>query len=64
MGNILSGLFGGSAPTVSAAPVATTTAAKRKAKRSRVQVLETAGGITGEELDPGSVGAIDNIFGN
>ena len=66
MGKIISAILGGGkkAPTVSAAAEDTTLEAKKKAKRSRATVLKTEGGIRGEELQPGSVGGLTNIFGN
>lgn len=37
---------------------------KKKAKASRAALLETQGGIQGQELNQGEVKKRDNLFGN
>lgn len=50
-------------PTVSAAPALETEEEKKKAKKAKLALLETEGGIAGQELQPGQV-AKDSLFGN
>lgn len=65
LGSIFKTLFGGGeTPKTSAAPVQETEEEKRKAKKSRVPLYETEGGVVGQELTPDQVQKRDNIFGN
>jgi len=63
MGKILGAIFGNT-PKASSAPVAETVEDKKKAKKSRRQVLATQGGIKGEELQTGQTSQTDNQFGS
>lgn len=60
MGSILSP----KAPKVSDTANQTVEEDERKAKRSRVALLETEGGIVGSELNPGEVNKRQSLFGN
>jgi len=62
--SFLSSLFGGKAPTVSTAAPVELEKERKKARRSRVALLETEGGIRGEELQPGQVSTRNTLFGN
>ena len=64
--NVVGGLFGAKeAPKADAAPATQEVATEEgNAKRARVALTQTAGGIVGEELAEGQVKRRDNIFGN
>lgn len=68
MGKAVKGLVsivtGGDKPKAAAAPVAETQDAARKAAASRSKLLETAGGATGEELNPDDVQKRKTLLGN
>lgn len=65
MGKVLSTLLGGNkSPTVSTQAIDDTEEKKKKAKKSKAQVIATQGGVSGEELTPGAVGGTDTLFGN
>jgi len=70
MGKTVKGLLGavglgGSTPKAdSKAPTETIATEADAAKKARTALLETQGGIVGEELDPAQVKRRDNIFGN
>ncbi len=54
----------GSTPEVATQEPEELVADKKKAKKSRVALLETAGGRAGEELTPDQVQKRPTIFGN
>lgn len=65
LGNILGGLLGiAEAPKASTAPVVETEEVKKKARTARSALLETEGGIMGQELQPGQVSRRDTLFNN
>lgn len=57
------GLLGGS-PKVKTTAKKDLGAEQRKARKQRVALFETEGGIQGEELQEGQVARRENIFGN
>lgn len=69
MGSVAKGLLGavglGSTPKAqSGEATAAVDGEASNAKKARAALLETQGGIAGEELEPGQVKKRDNIFGN
>ena len=65
MGKVLTAIFGGAkTPEPSTAPVKSVEDDKKKAKKSKVNLLSTGGGILGEELSAGNVGGRETLFGN
>lgn len=65
MNQVVAGLLGKTkSPTVSQAPLQSTEAEQKKAKAARSALLQTEGGITGMELQPGEVSKRDTLFGN
>lgn len=58
----MGGLFG--APSVQTTAPEELGEAKKKAKKSRVALLETEGGISGEELEVGEVRKRPTLLGN
>jgi len=65
MGGIISAILGGGeSPTVSSTPVTDTEGDAKKAKKSRVALTQTQGGVGGTELNTGEVGGSDTLFGN
>lgn len=65
MGSIISSIFGGSSPKVqtvaSEKPVVEDA---RKAKKARSALLETAGGVMGQEVQAGQTSTRQTLFGN
>jgi len=57
-------MFGGGEPKVSSAAVQETEADKRKANTGRSALYETAGGVTGSELNPEEVKRRNTLLGN
>ena len=52
------------APVTSSAATTATEEEKKKAKTARSALLQTEGGIVGQELQPGMVSKRDTLFGN
>lgn len=61
---LFGGLFGGGSPKTSTKATTTTEAEATKAKTSRAALYETAGGVSGSELDPTQVKKRETLFGN
>ena len=57
------GLTSPKSPKVSTDSITSTEEEKKKAKTARASLLETSGGIAGQELQPGQVGR-PSLFGN
>ena len=68
MGKLISAIFGGGSSNKviqpDPAPVQDVEEDKKKAKKSKVALTRTQGGVAGEELGFGSVGGSTRIFGN
>lgn len=61
----VAGLLGGSkSPKASTTASADTEEASRKAKKSRTALLETEGGVAGQELEAGAVTQRNSLLGN
>ena len=61
----MGGIFGGgSAPQVDTTAPEELESGKKKIKKSRVALLETEGGIAGQELQVGEVKKRDTLLGN
>jgi hypothetical protein len=61
----MGGFFGGAkAPAVQTAAPQDVEADKKKAKKSRQALLETEGGIQGQELAPADVAKRETLLGN
>ena len=57
-------LFSPKTPTVQTTAPQELADEKQKVKKSRIALLETEGGIAGQELQPGQVQQRDTLLGN